>query len=74
MAKYDFETPPEMVDEVLRIFSPRELADYIYRNYHGYSLDLQWELDTLRLDNLYEGYDSYEDYEAANPSLFPYSE
>lgn len=71
MAKYDFETPVELLDEVYRLFTPREMADYLYHNYHAYSLDLQWELDTFRLDNLYNGYDSYEEYEAANPSLFP---
>jgi hypothetical protein len=71
MAKYDFETPVELLDEVCRLFTPREMADYLYHNYHNYSLDLEWELDTFRLDNIYGGYDSYEEYEAANPSLFP---
>lgn len=62
MAQYFFETPPELIDETVRVFSPKELAQYLYHNNRAYVKDLQWELETLELDNLYEGFDTFEEY------------
>lgn len=71
MVKYEFEIPPDIIDEVVKLFSPRELAEYLHSHYEKYSLDLQWEFETLMLDSLYEGFDSYEEFEQAQQSLFP---
>jgi len=49
-----------MVDELLDVMSPRELANYLYHHHKRYLQDLQWEAETFQLDNLYEGFDSYE--------------
>lgn len=62
MARYYFETQADMIDELVKAVSPKHLAGYLYHNYNGYSLDLQWELDTERLDNLFDGFDSYEEF------------
>lgn len=71
MAQYNFELPPELIDETVRVFSPRELAQYMYHNYREYMLEAIWEVETIQLDNLYAGFDSLEEYEEAQPSLFP---
>lgn len=62
MAQYYFETPVDLIDETLRVLSPRELANYLYFHNKKYLKELQWEAETLELDNLFEGFDSYEDY------------
>lgn len=59
MAQYFFETPPELVDEAIRVMTPKELAGYLYHNNPNYLKDLQWEAETLELDHLYEGFDTY---------------
>lgn len=62
MAQYFFETPPELVDESIKVMNPKELAGYLYHNYPNYLKDLQWEVETLELDHLYEGFDTHEEW------------
>lgn len=72
MVDYTFDSPPDLIDEAVRLFSPREMADYLYNNYGAYTRDLQWEIETLQLDKMFEDFDSYEEYEAFYQSeLFP---
>ena len=65
MAQYFFETPPDLVDEAIRVLSPKELAGYLYHNHPAYMKDLQWEVETLELDHLYEGFDTHSEWAEA---------
>ena len=69
MATYTFETPVDMADELLKVLSPRELANYLHHNHREYVKDLQWELETEELDWLYEGYDTYEEFASSKGQL-----
>lgn len=71
MATYQFDTPEDLLDEVVRVFSPREMAEYLYSKANQYSLDLQWDLDTMRLDALYEGFETFEYYNESQLEMFP---
>lgn len=58
MAQYIFDTQADLIDELMKTVEPRALAEYMYNNSNQYSLDLQWELDTFRLDDIYEDYET----------------
>ncbi|MCH9733809.1 MAG: hypothetical protein K0U78_04555 [Actinomycetia bacterium] len=62
MVQYNFDTPADFIDELLKVVQPEELANYLYNNYESYVRDLQWEIETLQLDSMYEGFDSYEEF------------
>jgi hypothetical protein len=64
MATYTFETPVDMVDEVLNIMSPRELANYLYHNHPAYTKDLQWDIETYELDNEFGDFNTFEEFAA----------
>ncbi|WMM95579.1 hypothetical protein CRP143_gp14 [Roseobacter phage CRP-143] len=70
MARYEFDTPMDLVDEMVKLWSPRELADYLYHNYEGYVKEVQWEVETFQLDEAYKDFDSFEEY-SGQLELFP---
>lgn len=40
----------EKIDYIVENISPKELADYLYHNYHDYSLDLEFILGVEEME------------------------